>query len=330
MMKLQIGIIGTGWFSRVHAQILSEREDVQIGAVCGTSKAKAEEFAAGFNIPASFASVSEMLDSVRLDAVYLLVPPMSHGDIEMQLIERGIPFFVEKPIGVNAEQPLSILKALRKKPLITSVGYHFRYTETVNQMKQALDGQALGMITGQWMGSMPQVAWWRDQGRSGGQFMEQTTHLVDILRYCTGEIEEVYALYDNQVMHKHFEGVTAADVGTVTLRLRSGAIANLSNTCVLPEGVGKVGITFYTSEGMLEWDPERLIRTEAHSTSEIKKVADPYATENEAFIHAVKTGDASGILSDYEDAFMTQQVTVAALQSAQTGVPVRIAYNQCF
>ena len=34
---------------------------------------------------------------------------------------------------------------------------------------------------------------------------------------------------------------------------------------------------------------------------------------------AVQTGDASQILSDYRDAFRTQEVTVAALQSAQTG-----------
>lgn len=321
---LHIGIIGTGGFSKMHAKILSEMEDVQIQAVCGTSKAKAEEFASAYSIPSSYESVSEMLDAERLDAVYILVPPMSHGEFEMQLIERGIPFFVEKPLGVNVEQPYQILTELRKKPLITSVGYHFRYTDTVSQMKQLLSRQNVGMITGNWMGNMPQVAWWRDQERSGGQFIEQSTHLVDILRFCVGEIDEVYALYGNQVMHKQFDGVTAADVGTVTLKFHSGVIANISNTCVLPDGLGKVGITCYTQEGMLEWDTERLKLIEAHATSEIKKMVNPYLVENEAFIHALKTGDTVRILSDYEDAFKTQQVTVAALKSAKSGLPVRM------
>ncbi|MCY9668593.1 Gfo/Idh/MocA family oxidoreductase [Paenibacillus alginolyticus] len=321
---LHIGIIGTGGFSKMHAKILTEMEDVQIQAVCGTSKAKAEEFASGFSIPSSYESVSEMLDAEHLDAVYILVPPMSHGEFEMQLIERGIPFFVEKPLGVNTEQPYQILTELRKKPLITSVGYHFRYTDTVSKMKQLLGQQNVGMITGNWMGDMPQVAWWRDQERSGGQFIEQSTHLVDILRYCVGEIDEVYALYGNQVMHKQFDGVTAADVGTVTLKFSSGVIANISNTCVLPNGLGKVGITCYTQEGMLEWDTERLKLIEAHATSEIKRLVNPYLVENEAFIHALKTGDTGRILSDYEDAFKTQQVTVAALKSAKLGMPVQI------
>ena len=139
----------------MHVKILSEMEDVQIQAVCGTSKAKAEEFASAYSIPSSYESVSEMLDAERLDAVYILVPPMSHGEFEMQLIERGIPFFVEKPLGVNVEQPNQILTELRKKPLITSVGYHFRYTDTVSKMKQLLNQQNVGMITGNWMGNMP-------------------------------------------------------------------------------------------------------------------------------------------------------------------------------
>jgi predicted dehydrogenase len=47
---LHIGIIGTGGFSKMHAKILSEMEDVQIQSVCGTSKAKAEEFASASSI----------------------------------------------------------------------------------------------------------------------------------------------------------------------------------------------------------------------------------------------------------------------------------------
>jgi myo-inositol 2-dehydrogenase/D-chiro-inositol 1-dehydrogenase len=323
-MTLRIGLIGTGWFSKVHAAILAEMDGVQIQAVTGTSKAKAAALAEEFNIPASFDNVTEMLDAERLDAVYILVPPMSHGDIEKQLIERGIPFFVEKPIGLDIEQPNAIMAQLRNKPLITSVGYHFRYTDTVSHMKQLLTQQEIGMITGQWMGDMPQVAWWRDQAKSGGQFIEQTTHLVDILRYCAGEIDEVYAAFGHRIMHKQFEGVSAADVGTVTLKFHSGVIANLSNTCVLPGGVSKVGVTFYTKQGMLDWNTDRLNIIGQDKKSEIKKVLDPYIAENKAFLHAVRTGDTAQILSDYEDGLKTQEVTYAALKSANTGLPVKL------
>jgi myo-inositol 2-dehydrogenase/D-chiro-inositol 1-dehydrogenase len=321
---LRIGLIGTGGFSKMHAGILTGMNDVQLVAVCGTSLAKAEAFTAACGIPSSYESLDEMLDGERLDAVYILVPPMSHGEYEMKLIERDIPFFVEKPLGLNTDQPEQIRNEITKKSLITSVGYHFRYTDTIVLMKQLLKEQSIGMMTGYWMGSMPQVAWWRDQTRSGGQFIEQSTHLVDIMRYCAGEIDEVYAMYGHQVMHKQFEGVTVPDVGTVTLKFKSGVIANISNTCVLPSGVGKTGITCYTQQGILEWDTERLTRIEAHETTIKNKKVNPYHAENEAFIYALKTGDTGRILSDYADAFKTQEVTVAALESAKSGLPIRL------
>jgi myo-inositol 2-dehydrogenase/D-chiro-inositol 1-dehydrogenase len=323
-MTVRVGIIGTGWFGKKHAEILAAIEGVQIVAVCGTSKAKAAAMAAELSIPSSFDNVKDMLDAGPLDAVYISVPPMSHGEMELQLIERGIPFFVEKPLGLDIKLPTQILAEIRKKSLITSVGYNSRYTETVQEMKQLLQDQEIGMITGQWMGSMPQVAWWRDQARSGGQFIEQTTHLVDALRYCAGEIEEVYAVFANRSMHKQFEGVTVADVGTVTLKFKSGAIANISNTCILPDGIFKTGMTVYTNEGTLDWNMERLEVIGVSGKTEIKNERDAYIAENEAFIYAVKTGDTSRILSSYEDGVKTQQVTFAALESATKGLPVKI------
>jgi predicted dehydrogenase len=323
-MTIKIGIIGTGWFSNVHAKILSNMEGVMLQAVCGTSKAKAAAFAVEFDIPTSFENVDEMLDAGRLDAVYILVPPMSHGEMELKLIERDIPFFIEKPIGLDVDVPKNILTQIRKKSLITSVGYHFRYTETIQHMQQQLKRQEIGMILGYWMGGMPLVAWWRDQARSGGQFIEQTTHIVDILRLCVGEVDEVYAIYDNRIMHKRYEGVTVADVGTVTLKFKSGVIANVSNTCILPEGIGKVGLTFYTQEGMLEWNTERLEIIGLSGRTETRNSLDSYLVENQAFIHAVRTGDKGRILSDYADSLKTQEVTFAALESAYKGVAVKL------
>ncbi|WP_346779335.1 Gfo/Idh/MocA family protein [Paenibacillus brevis] len=174
------------------------------------------------------------------------------------------------------------------------------------------------------MGDMPQVAWWREQSGSGGQFIEQTTHIVDLLRYTAGEVEEVYASYANRVVHEQYEGVSVADVGTVTLKLKGGAVANISNTCVLPAGVGEVGLSLYTDQGILSWSPDVLEVSLSGEKSSFRIEDNPYRTESEAFIHALRTGDTSGIRSDYGDALKTQWVTCAALESARTGKPVQI------
>lgn len=323
-MDLNIGIVGTGWFSKVHGDILTAMDGVRIAAVCGTSQAKADSLAMRYPGAKGFANVTEMLDACELDGVYICVPPHAHGDIEEELINRGIPFLVEKPLGAELETPKRILDSLNRKPLIHSVGYHFRYKDTIQKLKGSLEGRTVGMALGAWMGDMPQVEWWRRQEGSGGQFIEQTTHIVDLLRYTAGEVEEVYATYANRVVHNRYENVTVADVGTVTMKLSSGAIANISNTCVLPGGVGEVGLRLYTDEGILDWNPDRL---EVAGTGEkcTYMISDnPYEKESEAFIHALRTGDTSGILSDYADAVKTQRVTCAALESAASGKAVAI------
>ncbi|AZK45805.1 Gfo/Idh/MocA family protein [Paenibacillus lentus] len=323
-MTLKVGIVGTGWFSKVHGDILAEAEGVRIAATCGTSMEKANSLASRYSGARGFDRLTDMLDSEQLDAVYLCIPPMAHEGMETELIARGIPFLVEKPLGVDLDGPNKILEQLRRNPVITSVGYHFRYKQSALQLKELLKGQKIGMALGTWMGSMPGVGWWRKQEGSGGQFIEQTTHLVDLLRYVAGEVEEVYAAYANRIVHEQHEGVTVSDVGTVTLKLSSGAIANLSNTCVLPDAVGEVGLSFYTEQGILAWDPDQLeIKNNGVSTS-YSSTDNPYVAETAAFLHAVRTGDASGIRSDYADAVRTQAVTCAALESSITGQAVRV------
>lgn len=323
-MTLNIGIVGTGWFSKVHGDILAETEGVRVAAACGTSMDKANALASRYPGAKGYDSLTAMLDSERLDAVYLCIPPMSHEGVETELIARGIPFLVEKPLGVNLDGPRRILEQLRQSPVMTSVGYHFRYKQSVAQLKELLQGQTIGMALGAWMGSMPGVGWWRKQEGSGGQFIEQTTHLVDLLRYTAGEVEEVYAAYGDRIVKGQHEGVTVPDVGTVTLKLSSGAIANISNTCVLPGAVGEIGLSFYTEQGILAWDPDKLeVKNNGMSTS-YSSTDNPYAAETAAFIHAVRTGDASRIRSDYADAVRTQAVTCAALESSLSGKPVPV------
>lgn len=325
-MTLRIGIIGTGWFSKVHAGLLQQMEGVKVQSILGTSQDKADRMAADYAAK-GYDQLTDMLDAEQLDAVYICVPPMSHGEIELALIERSIPFLVEKPLATDLALPQKIEAAIQEKGLLTSVGYHFRYQETVDQLRQDLAGHTLGMANGAWNGGMPGVAWWRRQEGSGGQFIEQTTHIVDLLRYVAGEVVEVQAMYANRSLHELHEGVSVPDVGTVNLRLESGAVANISNTCILPDGVpGSSGLTFYSSRGVWDWNPERLqiAQPEPAGMTITENKSNAYLLENEAFIHALRTGDRSRIRSDYSDAVRTQAVTVAALKSAQSGERVSL------
>ncbi|MEC0227258.1 Gfo/Idh/MocA family protein [Paenibacillus alba] len=321
---LKIAIVGTGWFADKHADLLTARNDAKVVAFVGTTVEKAEKLALRYAGSQAFDHLEQMLDTCKPDAVYICVPPMAHGYIEETVIARGIPFLVEKPLGIEEESVQHILSLVESKKLITSVGYHVRYTDAAQTARKLLETRIIGMATGSWMGSMPGVSWWRKQNGSGGQFIEQTTHIVDLVRYLISEVDEVYAVYAQRHMHTVHDHVEVADVGAVTLKLANGAIATLTNTCMLPFG-HKAGLELYTDQGVLEIEQSRYLKhIEKTQTTEYFDAANPYERESEAFLHAIKTGDRSLILSDYADAVKSFRVTTAALQSSISGLPIKL------
>ncbi|MGI2294245.1 Gfo/Idh/MocA family protein [Paenibacillus sp. GXUN7292] len=322
-MTLKIGIAGTGWFGKMHAEKLSAMEGVQISAFCGTSSEKAEAAASPYRDARGYESIEQMLDDRKLDAVYVCTPPFAHGEIELALVERGIPFLVEKPIGVDEDTPNRIRNAINEKGLVTSVGYHFRYMDSTSRAKDLLAVRKPLMALGQWMGSMPGVYWWRHMNTSGGQFVEQTTHIVDLMRYLLGDVNEVYAAYGYMNKAEQDEDVTVPNIGSVTMKLASGAVATISNTCGI-QGGHHAGLQIYTDAGVLDIAGDALIDKEVSKTTKYQSSSNPYIRENEAFLHAIRTGDRSGILSTYDDAWHTHQVTMAANKSAMTGLPVKL------
>jgi len=320
-MALNIGIVGTGGFAQHHARIMARMENVQVKAFLGTSLEKAEQAAAAYSEAKAYSDLDAFLEKEKLDAVYICVPPMAHGTIEEAVIARGLPMFIEKPLGVTAETTERLLTLIRGSSLLTSVGYHWRYTDAAARARQLLTESPVGMANGYWLGSMPGVAWWRQLELSGGQFVEQTTHITDLMRYLLGEAAEVYAAFAKTDSKPGLGDVP--DVGSVTVKLRGGAIATLTNTCLLPM-YNRTGLDLFTSEGLIEVHGDRIRELRPNRTIETKNQTDPYLAENEAFLHAVRTGDRSRILSDYEDAVKTHRISAAALESSSKGLPIKL------
>jgi len=322
-MTLKVGLIGTGWFGEKHALLLNEQADVEVVAVTASSQAKADQFAAKFTNMKAYGEAEHMLEQHQLDAVYICTPPFVHGNFEQQCIERGIPFLVEKPLSCDAELPKTLLEQIEAKGLITSVGYHFRYMDGTNKAKELLADRQLAMALGYWMGGAPNNSWWRRQERSGGQFVEQTTHIVDLLRYLAGDVVEVYAASSAGILTSQDPNANVADAATVTLKLANGMVATISNTCILPAG-DHVGLHFYSDAGKLEIGFNGVKDYTSGQVVEYLNKSNPYELETKAFLHAVRTGDTSLIRSTYKDSYETHRVTIAANQSAATGQVIKL------
>lgn len=316
-MSVRMGFIATGGIQQGHMDRLSGIEGVENVAFCDVQLDRAEAAAEKFG-GAAYDDFAKMLDKEELTAVSIATPPFAHGDIELACCEKGLHMLIEKPIAADCDIARPLVKAIEDSGVITAVAYKYRWDGHVNKAKEMLAGRTIGLVFGSFWGGLPGVPWWRVQNESGGQFVEQTTHIVDMARYLVGDVVQVQAFETRQIMHEKVENCDVADAATANLAFENGAVGNISNTCML-EGFGQSScrvmaeaFTLNVAGGTLTWNsPE--------DSGEIENEEDGYLGEDTAFINAIETGDRSGINSDYADAYKTLAVTVAINKSGQAG-----------
>jgi predicted dehydrogenase len=232
------------------------------------------------------------------DAIFICTPPFCRGPIENRAIELGIPFFVEKPIGVSAHQIRPILDNLGKHAVLNAVGYMNRYRNSVAHARAILQSRNIIGITAHWVGKKYGVPWWAVREQSGGPFNEQATHLMDLFRYLSGTPEPLHA-----AAHAP-EGIETTVA--VMLRLANGGLGTFLYSCEAKDK--DILVSIETTDGVLDlkgWDLELLCNTIDGSSSELESVP-IFEKETRAFLRAVTTGDRTLILSDFAEAYQTQ------------------------
>lgn len=318
---VKVGFVGSGGIAGAHMGSLVQIPEAKMVAFCDVqfdrAKGRAEQYGGK-----AYRDYRKMLDKEELDALYVCVPPFAHLDQELIAARKGIHLFIEKPIALSLAKAKAINAAIKRAGIVCSVGYHWRYQDTTDRARELLKDRAVGMVLGYWMGGMPGVAWWRRMKQSGGQMVEQTTHIFDLARYLCGDVKRVSAAYATRALMK-VPQFDVSDVGTCTLEFKSGAVGQISTSCLLGQGY-RVGLTIACHDFLLETDGGSLRMTEPGHNEDWRATTNPMLREDQVFIKACQTGKTREIRSPYSDAMKTLAVTLAANESAKKGRPVAL------
>jgi len=333
----RIAMIGVGGIASMHLANLWRMPEADVVALADIDLARIPDTlrlaAARMSPPVepptfeSFDDAGRMLAAVAPDAVFISLPPFAHGEVEYQCIEAGVPMLVQKPVGLDMPTVRGIERAIAERGLLTAVGYQTRYSQAADTARELLADRTVGMAIGTYLGGMPGTPWWRVQAQSGGQVVEQATHVVDLQRYLVGEIESIHTAAATRLM-TDAPNLDINDVSAATFQFANGAVGTLLNTCGLnevPVERWDHGLTIVARDlSLWVWhDGGRIARP--GEVREFSNSTDSKYLLDEAFVRAVRSGDASNIRSTYADAVLTLQATLAIEESARTGLPVRPA-----
>jgi predicted dehydrogenase len=269
----------------------------------------------------AYSDYHEMLDREDLDALYICVPPFAHGAPELSAVDHGLPFFVEKPLAADLETAETVGRGAAARRLVTGVGYHWRYLDIAERAQELLSTNPARLATGYWIDFTPPPEWWLSEGRTGGQMVEQTTHIFDLARLLMGEVTRLYAAC-SRFDRPAFPQADIANVSTVTLHFASGALASISSTCLL-HWTHRIGLHLFCEGLAIEMTEfELMVATQSERTFR-KAQGDPFVREDRDFVDAVQ-GKPSRIRVPYHQALATHRLATAAAQSAREGRMVEL------
>jgi UDP-N-acetyl-2-amino-2-deoxyglucuronate dehydrogenase len=231
MTTLRTALVGCGKVGQIHAAALANLPESQFVAVCDHSADRAAGFAARFQVQA-FTDVRALLRDVRPQALLIGTPHPLHAAPALAAAEAGVHVLVEKPLAATLADCDAMLAAARRAGVRLGVISQRRFYEPVRRMKEAIDAGKIGRPI---LGVFEMFSW-RDQayyqsdpwrGRwdteGGGVLVNQSPHMLDLLQWFMGDIEEISGTWGN-LNHPYIE---VEDTALAMLRFKNGGLGSV-------------------------------------------------------------------------------------------------------
>ncbi len=208
---LKVALIGAGHMGQHHARALTERDDVEILAVCDTDAARADETALKC-YTRSETEVGRLL--ADLDAAVIAAATGAHRDLALAMLEQDVSVLVEKPLAGTAAEAREIAEAAARSKAVCQVGHLLRF----DPVTRALDGQGIrpSYIEITWAGPFT------FRSTDIGVVMDLVIHGLDLAVHWVGEAPDRVDACGGTVIGPHEDLVNAR------LAFPGGAVANLT------------------------------------------------------------------------------------------------------
>ena len=324
MKPIRLGIIGLGHITRyAHLPPLAqmvESGEVVLQAFCDVDETAVAEQGKEWGAQAIYTDHRAMFDQEDLDGVYVCLPPTLHTDAELIAAEKGIALFVEKPQSLDMAQAVSFGEAIDKSGIVSQVGFMSRYYPSSECVVDMLADRTTRHAQVQLWYSGKHIRYWTSRmALCGGSFVENTVHMVDLLRFFLGDIESVSAFYFDRAPDEGPEPINMPHVYNVNYRFKSGAVANALTSRVLTHvSHSRREVTVVADDALVEWSSNCVnLNGEAVATWEDRPNA--FAIQARAFVDAVAKNDPTLTRSPYDQALNSLAAVLGANASAERG-----------
>lgn len=288
---LGVAVVGFGWMGRVHTQayarVLHHFPDLPLRpepvTVADEVPGRAEEAAERYGFATAVRDWREIATDPRVGAVSITAPNFLHREIGVAMAEAGKHIWIEKPVGLTAEDARAVSQAVAEAGVRGTVGFNYRNAPAVMAARELITAGEIGEVTHVRIRLLSDYAahpegalTWRYERERGGSGVlgDLASHGVDLARLLVGEIEALTA--DTAVfvpLRARPAGATAGhtraaggepapveneDYVTCLLRFASGARGVLEACRVSVGEQNNYGFEIHGTTGAVFWDFRRM------------------------------------------------------------------------
>jgi predicted dehydrogenase len=292
-----VGLISVGWMGKVHSRAYQSIPVVypELGIkprliIAADNVQERADYAVNvLGYEQSTLDYHEVLAHPDVEVVSICAPNFLHAEIGIAAAKAGKSFWIEKPVGRNADETEAVQAAAVAAKVTTTIGFNYRNAPAVEHAKKLIAEGVLGRITNvrgaffaDYSAEPNGALSWRFIRKFAGSGVlgDLMGHLTDLVQYLVGPISEVSGI--TRTIHverpilemgkgTHFAVIENGKMEPVENEDYAGAVIRLANNALAAGAVGVIEasrvavgprasytIEIYGTEGSVKWDFERM------------------------------------------------------------------------
>ena len=280
--------------------------------------------------------MNKALTDANVHAAMCASTTSTHEGIIRACFEHKKPCFTEKPVAATVERTMEVCKLSTSTGVPLFCGFNRRSDTQFLDLKQRVDSGVIGrpMLIKSTSRDYPTNCPLEYIKISGGQFVDQTVHDIDICLWIAKELPTtVFAMGTS--FYPDIAAVPDTDTVTVSLQFPSGAIATIDNSRRATFGYD-TRLEVYGDKAMVTLDNLRPSAVTVHSEEgEVRdciynhfssRFKDAYYSELDHFIAYIQ-GREQKLRITAEEAYAAVRVSQAAADSYKQKKAVNLTWD---
>jgi predicted dehydrogenase len=320
---LNWGLLSTARINRRLIPAIRAAERAELIAVASRDQAKAETYAAEWDIPHAYGGYQALLDDPAVDVVYIPLPNSLHAEWAVKAARSGKHVLCEKPLALTLEECDQIMAAADAAHVVVMEAIMVLYHPLHHKARQLIRDGIVGDVTlargsfSFFLDRPGDVRW--EPALGGGSLWDVGSYPVSFIRWILGEPDQVFGwqTLSESGVDQTFVGLLRYDTGVLGA-FDCGFQAPFRSTA---EIAGTEGTLLIERPFPISPESRLLLRRRGDDESQVVAVAekDAYQCEVEALTAAALNGAALAVPLTSSRAKVA--TLLALYESARRGQP---------